>query len=339
MGVYIIAEAGVNHNGDINIAKKLVDIAKDAGCDCVKFQTFSADKIVTKQAKKAEYQIANTKNDDSQYEMLKKLELSYEEFDALKKYCDEVGIDFLSTPFDEEAADLLESIGVGAYKIPSGEITNKPLLQYVAKKNKKMLVSTGMSTLEEVEKAVRWIKETGNDDIVLFHCTSNYPAPFEAVNMEAMLTLEREFGYPIGYSDHTKGIEISLMSVAYGAAVVEKHFTYDRNADGPDHKASLEPDELALMVESIRHIEMAKGNGEKKPTETELSTRAVARKSLVWSRHMSVGEVVKKEDLRCKRPGTGIAPENLDAMVGRTVLKECNEDALVVWDDVDGDVL
>ena len=339
MGVYIIAEAGVNHNGDINLAKKLVDIAKDAGCDCVKFQTFSADKIVTKQAKKAEYQIANTKNDDSQYEMLKKLELTYDEFNELKRYCDEIGIDFLSTPFDEEAADLLESIGVDAYKIPSGEITNKPLLQYVAKKNKKMLVSTGMCTLEEVEKAVQWIKETGNDDIVLFHCTSNYPAPFDAVNMEAMLTLEREFGYPIGYSDHTKGIEISLMSVAYGATVVEKHFTYDRNADGPDHKASLEPDELALMVESIRHIEMAKGDGEKKPTETELSTRTVARKSLVWSRQMIVGEVVKKEDLRCKRPGTGIAPELLDAMVGRTILKECNEDSLVVWDDVDGDVL
>lgn len=337
MGVYIIAEAGVNHNGDINLAKKLVDIAKKAGCDCVKFQTFSADKIVTKKAKKAEYQVENTKNNDSQYEMLKKLELSYEEFKELKDYCDEINIDFLSTPFDEDAADLLEDIGVSAYKIPSGEITNKPLLQYVARKNKKMLVSTGMCTLEEVRKAIGWIEEVGNKDIVLFHCTSNYPAPFESVNMEAMLTIGAEFDYPIGYSDHTKGIEISLMSVAYGATVVEKHFTYDKNADGPDHKASLEPDELSCMVEAIRHIEVAKGNGEKKPTQSEMSTREVARKSLVWSRDMSVGDVVKREDLCCKRPGTGIQPEDLEKIVGCKIMKACNEDGLVCWSDVDGD--
>lgn len=338
MGVYIIAEAGVNHNGDINLAKKLVDIAKKAGCDCVKFQTFSADKIVTKKAKKAEYQVENTKNNDSQYEMLKKLELSYEEFKELKDYCDEIKIDFLSTPFDEEAADLLDSIGVGAYKIPSGEITNKPLLQYVAKKNKQMLVSTGMSTLEEVKKVIDWIKETGNNDIVLFHCTSNYPAPFESVNMEAMLTLGKKFDYPIGYSDHTKGIEISLMSVAYGATVVEKHFTYDKNAEGPDHRASLEPEELCRMVEAIRHIEAAKGNGEKQPTQSEMSTREVARKSLVWSREMSVGEIVKRDDLCCKRPGTGIQPEELEKIIGCKIMKACDEDALVSWNDIDGDV-
>lgn len=337
MGVYIIAEAGVNHNGDINLAKKLVDIAKKAGCDCVKFQTFSADKIVTKQAEKAEYQKVNTKNNNSQYEMLKKLELSYEEFNELKKYCDEVEIDFLSTPFDEEATDLLEKIGVNAYKIPSGEITNKPLLQYIAKKNKKMFVSTGMCTLEEVQKAVTWLRDVGNEDIVLFHCTSNYPASYETVNMEAMLTLKREFGYPIGYSDHTKGIEISLMSVAYGATVVEKHFTYDRHADGPDHKASLEPDELIRMVEAIRHIESARGNGEKKPTEAELSTRNVARKSLVWSRQMAIGDIVKKDDIQCKRPGTGIEPEHLEALIGCKTIKVCNVDMLVQWDDFDGD--
>lgn len=337
MSVYIIAEAGVNHNGDIDLAKKLVKIAKDAGCDCIKFQTFSADRIVTKNAKKAEYQAKNTKNNDSQYEMLKKLELSYKQFKELKNYCDEIGIDFLSTPFDEEAVDLLESIGVKAYKIPSGEITNKPLLQYIGKKNKKILISTGMSTLEEVQKAISWIEETGNKDIVLFHCTSNYPAPFESVNMKAMMTLKEVFGYPIGYSDHTKGIEISLMSVAYGATIIEKHFTYDKMADGPDHKASLDSDELREMVEAIRHIEVAKGDGEKKPTETELSTREVARKSLVWSKDMKIGDIVQQEDLCCKRPGTGVQPENRELFIGKRIIKNCTEDTLVSWYDIDGE--
>lgn len=337
MAVYIIAEAGVNHNGDINRAKELVDIAKDAGCDCVKFQTFSADKIVTKQAKKAKYQIENTNNEDSQYNMLKKLELSYEEFAQLKEYCDEQRIDFLSTPFDEEAVDLLETLGVDAYKIPSGEITNKPLLQYIAEKKKKVLLSTGMSTLGEVEKAVNWIEEKGNNEIILFHCTSNYPAPVESVNMKAMLTLKERFGYPIGYSDHTKGIEIALMSVAYGATVVEKHFTYDKMADGPDHKASLSPEELKMMVKSIRNIEAAAGNGEKIPTVEELSTREVARKSLVWSDNIKAGEFVKRENLCCKRPGTGIAPENMEKIVGRKVVHDCEKDNLIKWEDFSGE--
>lgn len=337
MAVYIIAEAGVNHNGDIRIAKRLIDIAKEAGCDCVKFQTFSADKIVTRKAKKARYQIENTQNENSQYEMLKKLELSYEEFAELKKYCDNLGIDFLSTPFDEEAVDLLEKIGVDAYKIPSGEITNKPLLQYIAQKKKKILLSTGMSTLEEVKKAVNWIEVMGNKQIVLFHCTSNYPAPFSSVNMKAMLTLRDEFGYPVGYSDHTKGIEIALMSVAYGATVVEKHFTYDRNAEGPDHKASLEPDELKQMVESIRHIEQAMGTGKKMPSDSELSTREVARKSLVWKRNKVIGEVICLEDICCKRPGTGICPEKIDEIVGKIVRRPCREDELVSWNDVYGE--
>lgn len=337
MSVYIIAEAGVNHNGDIETAKRLVDIAKKAGCDCVKFQTFSADRIVTKSAEKAEYQVENTNNDDSQYEMLKKLELSYDEFFEIKKYCDKVEIDFLSTPFDEDAVELLEKIGVDAYKIPSGEITNKPLLQYIATKNKRVLLSTGMSTLEEVAKAVQWIEEMGNDKIILFHCTSNYPAPYSSVNMKAMLTIRDEFGYPVGYSDHTNGIEISLMSVAYGATVVEKHFTYDRNAEGPDHKASLEPDELQAMVESIRNIEQAVGTGEKKPSDSELSTRNVARKSLVWKNSKEVGTVVSPEDICCKRPGTGICPEKIDVLIGRTVVKQCREDTLISWDDVCGD--
>lgn len=336
MAVYIIAEAGVNHNGDINLAKRLIDVAKEAGCDCVKFQTFSADKIVTKQARKAKYQVENTKNNDSQYEMLKKLELSYEDFAELKRYCDKLEIDFLSTPFDEEAVDLLEGIGVNAYKIPSGEITNKPLLQYIAQKKKRILLSTGMSTLEEVEKAIGWIEAMDNHEITLFHCTSNYPAPFDSVNMKAMLTLKQRFNYPIGYSDHTKGIEVSLMAVAYGATVIEKHFTYDRNAEGPDHKASLEPEELKCMVEAIRHIEDAVGTGEKKPTESELSTRDVARKSLVWKNKKEAGEIISKEDICCKRPGTGICPEEIDSIVGKTVARECEEDELISWEDIIG---
>ena len=337
MAVYIIAEAGVNHNGDIETAKRLVDIAKNAGCDCVKFQTFSADKIVTKNAERAKYQIENTQNADSQYEMLKKLELSYNDFFELKTYCDKVKIDFLSTPFDEDAVDILEKIGVDAYKIPSGEITNKPLLQYIARKNKQVLLSTGMSTLEEVRKDIQWIEEMENNKIILFHCTSNYPAPYSSVNMKAMLTLKDEFGYPVGYSDHTRGIEIALMSVAYGAVVVEKHFTYDRNAEGPDHKASLEPSELKCMVESIRHIEEAIGSGEKKPSDSELSTREVARKSLVWKNNKIAGDIITREDICCKRPGTGICPEKIDEIVGRTVARTCKEDVLISWKDMIGE--
>ena len=336
MSVYIIAEAGVNHNGSLERAKELVCIAKKSGCDCVKFQSFSADKIVTKKAKKAKYQIENTKNDDSQYKMLKKLELSKDDFYALKKYCDELKIDFLSTPFDEEAVDMLEDLEVDAYKISSGDITNKPLLQYIASKGRKILLSTGMSTLEEVKKAVEWIEEAGNKNIVLFHCTSNYPAPYDSVNMKAMLTLREKFGYPIGYSDHTTGIEISLMSVAYGASIVEKHFTYDKKADGPDHKASLSPKELEDMVKSIRHIEEAVGEGEKIPTETELSTREVARKSLVWKKTKIPGEIVTREDICCKRPGNGICPEKLDDIIGLKITKKCEEDNLVEMEDFEG---
>lgn len=333
MSVYIIAEAGVNHNGSLDRAKELVGIAKKAGCDCVKFQSFSADKIVTKKAKKAKYQIENTNNEDSQYAMLKQLELSKNDFWELKKYCDKLEIDFLSTPFDEEAVDMLEDLGVNAYKISSGDITNKPLLQYIAGKGRKILLSTGMSTLGEVRKAVEWIEEAGDSDIVLFHCTSNYPAPYDSVNMKAMLTLREELGYPIGYSDHTAGIEISLMSVVYGATIVEKHFTYDKEADGPDHKASLSPEELEDLVISIRHIEDAAGDGEKIPTETEFSTREVARKSLVWRKNKVPGEIVAREDICCKRPGNGISPEKLDAIIGLKVTRKCEEDNLVEIED------
>lgn len=331
---YIIAEAGVNHNGDVNIARELIRIAKRAGCDCVKFQVFSAEKIVTHTASKARYQVENTQSDDTQFNMLKKLELGFDDFKMLKAYCDENKIDFLATPFDEDAVDLLENLGVNAYKVSSGDITNKPLLQYIACKKKKILLSTGMSTLEEVSKAVQWINETGNNDIVLFHCTSNYPAAYSSVNMEAMNTLKKEFRYPVGYSDHTPGIEIPLMAVAYGAEVIEKHFTYDKTAEGPDHKASLNPEELEEMVRTIRNVEIAVGTGEKRPTDEEMETRKAARKSLVWKKDISAGTVVQIGDLCCKRPGDGIPPENMESMIGKVAVIDCKADTLVSWMDV-----
>lgn len=335
MATYIIAEAGVNHNGSIDIAKKLAKMAKEAGCDCIKFQVFNAEKLVTRTASKAKYQIENTRNNDTQFEMLKKLELREEQFVDLKKYCDDLEIDFLATPFDEEAVDLLEMLGVTAYKISSGDITNKPLLEYIAKKKKKVLLSTGMSTMEEVRKAVEWIRGSGNDQITLFHCTSNYPAPYDSVNMRAMQTLRTELGYPVGYSDHTEGIEVPLLAVAYGAEVIEKHFTYDKNAEGPDHRASLDFNELIQMVKAIRHIEVAMGNGEKKPSDSELSTRDVARKSLVWKRSVKAGTIITNDDICCKRPGNGIMPERQEELIGKTAAVDCTADTVIQWNELE----
>ena len=334
MSVYIIAEAGVNHNGDIRLAKHLVDCAKNAGCNCVKFQTFKADKLVTKEACKADYQIQNTNNLDSQMQMLKELELTYEEFKELKEYCTQKDIDFLSSPFDEESVDMLDELGVNAFKIPSGEITNKPLLQYIAQKHKRILLSTGMCTMEEVKQAVDWIKQKENQDIVLFHCTSNYPAAFSSVNMNALRAIKDYFGYAVGYSDHTNGIEIPLMAVAYGAQYIEKHFTFDKSAIGPDHKASLDPQELSKMVIAIRNIEAAFGDGIKRPTPEELSTRKIARKSLVWSRDMKKGQVIGWNDICCKRPGTGILPEKKNDFIGKIVSRDCTADRLIMEEDV-----
>ncbi|MCW7999959.1 N-acetylneuraminate synthase, partial [Clostridium sp. cpc1] len=257
---FIIAEAGVNHNGNIDIAKKLVDAAVEAGVDAIKFQSFKAGNLVTKSAKKAEYQKETTGN-GNQFEMLKKLELSYKEHIILKKYCEEKGIMFISTPFDFESADLLEKLNIPLYKISSGDLTNIPLLKYIAKFNKPMIVSTGMANLGEVEIAVNAIKEGGNDKITLLHCTSNYPTACEDVNLNAILTLKNAFKLPVGYSDHTIGIEIPIGAVAMGTKVIEKHFTLDKNMEGPDHRASLEPNELKEMVKNIRNIEKAFGNG------------------------------------------------------------------------------
>lgn len=323
---YIIAEAGVNHNGDINLAYKLIDAAKECGVDCVKFQTFKTEKLVTKTAKKANYQVENTKNNDSQFTMLKKLELSFEDFKNLKDYCDRIEIEFLSTPFDKDSVDLLEKLGVSKYKLSSGDITNKPLLEYIAQKNKPIILSTGMCTMDEVEEAVTWIEEAGNKQITLLHCTSNYPTPYSDVNMNAMITLDKAFPYPTGYSDHTQGIIIPIMAVSMGATVIEKHFTLDKNMEGPDHKASLDVGELKGMVSAIRNIEAAKGNGDKKPAESELSTRDVARKSVVAAKEIKKGQVIHKEDLCLKRPGNGILPKEIEKIIGKTATTDIDED-------------
>lgn len=336
MSVYIIAEIGVNHNGNIDIAKQLILAAQKAGCNCVKFQTYKTEELVTEYANKAKYQIENTKKaQETQFQMLKKLELKYEDFAVLKQFCQNLGIDFLSTPFDKESVDLLEKLGVTQYKVSSGDLTNKPLLQYIAGKGKKIMLSTGMATLDEIKDAIQWINEMGNDKIILFHCTSNYPAPLDSVNMNAMLTLKKEFPYPVGYSDHTEGIEISMMAVAMGAVVIEKHFTLDKKMDGPDHKASIEPDELAALAQNIRKIEKAFGTSDKMPTPAEFATRDVARKSLVFARDLKKGQYLTPQDLKCKRPGTGIPPKYYDVLIHKTLRRDCHKDELVRWEDLD----
>ena len=272
MSVYIIAEAGVNHNGDINLAYKLVDAAKAAGVDCIKFQTFKSENLVSHTAQKAEYQKAAT-GDSSQQDMLKQLELSFGEFVSLKEYCDRKGICFLSTPFDFESIEFLNSIEMPFWKIPSGEVTNYPYLVALAKTGKPVVMSTGMCEMREIEDAIAVLRENGTSDIKLLHCNTEYPTPYEDVNLRAMKALRDAFGVEVGYSDHTKGIEVPIAAVAMGAAVIEKHFTLDRNMEGPDHKASLEPQELKQMVDSIRHIEAALGSGDKKPSPSEKKNR------------------------------------------------------------------
>lgn len=334
MAVYVIAEAGVNHNGSVKNAFKMIDCAKECGCDCIKFQTFKADALVTSNAPKADYQMRNTNGSNTQFEMLKSLELNDREFEELKAHCDEIGIEFMSTPFDIESVDVLERIGVTRYKISSGDINNKQLLQYVAKTGKSMVVSTGMSTIEEVTKAVDWIEQVGNHQITLLHCTSNYPTSYDEVNMKAMQTLQQKFGYPIGYSDHTKGDLASIVAVAMGATVIEKHFTLDKNMEGPDHKASLNVEELKEMVDDIRAVETIMGNGVKQPMISELNTRIVARKSVILAHNIQKGEILKKEDLVLKRPGNGLAPEYLDELIGKVLVRDMKAEEMITWKDV-----
>jgi N-acetylneuraminate synthase len=335
----IIAEAGVNHNGSIELALQLVDVAKEAGADAVKFQTFNAEKLVTRNAPKARYQTDNTGDDESQYHMLKKLELSTDDLRKIMTYCREKNILFLSTPFDEESADVLDKLGMNTFKIPSGEITNKFLLQHIAAKKKPIILSTGMSYLGEVEKAISWIKEiwdpiNGDQELSLLHCVSSYPAAVEDINLYAMRTMRKAFRLPVGYSDHSTGIEISIAAVALGATIIEKHFTLKRTMEGPDHRASLEPDELKTMIQAIRNVEKAMGDGIKRPAINEQNTRDVARKSLVAIRPIQCGERIELSNIHIKRPGTGIPPEFKAVIYGMIATRDIAADSVIQWEDL-----
>lgn len=329
MSVYIIAEAGVNHNGSIELAKKMVDEAKEAGADCIKFQTFVSKNLVSKTAGKAEYQRQYTDAKESQLDMLKKLELSFDEFEVLNDYCKEKGIEFLSTPFDFESIDFLNRLGMKRWKIPSGEITNLPYLIRVARIGRPVILSTGMSTMEDIRAAIDALRKNGSGAITLLHCTTEYPTPYEDVNLIAMSTIKKEFGVPVGYSDHTNGIEIPIAAVAMGATVIEKHFTLDKNMEGPDHKASLEPNELKAMISAIRNVESAFGNGEKKPAESEKKNMEVARKSIIAKQNISRGEIFSEENLTVKRPGSGISPMRWFEVIGKTAIRDFKEDELI----------
>ncbi len=326
---FVIAEAGVNHNGDINIAHRLIDVAAESGAEAVKFQTFAAGRLVTSTAPKAEYQLQSTDVAESQYAMLKRLELSEQMHRELIAHCNEKKITFLSTPFDEESADLLDALNVPAFKIPSGEIANTLFLNHVARKTKPMIVSTGMASLGEVESAMRAITATGNTQIVLLHCVSNYPAEPADINLRAMQTMAQAFGVPVGFSDHTLGIEIALAAAALGAVVIEKHFTLDRSLPGPDHQASLEPYELKAMVRGIRSITSALGDGRKQPAPSEANTTAVVRKSVIARRTIPRGVTLSENDLVILRPGTGLPPMMLPYLLGRTTRVEIAQGTLI----------
>lgn len=314
---FIIAEAGVNHNGDLGTARALIDVAANAGADAVKFQTFHADHVATPEAPKAGYQLQTTSEAESQLEMLRRLELSPAAHRELQAYCQERGVVFLSTPFDEAAADFLEELGVPAFKISSGDLTNSPLLEHVAHKGKPVILSTGMANLEEVSEAVTVLRAAGCDDLILMHCVSNYPASPADVNLRAIRTMQAAFDVPVGFSDHTEGVELALAAVAIGACVIEKHFTLDRNLPGPDHRASLEPAELQLMIRGIRKVESALGDGRKTAAASELDTARVARRSLVAARDVSAGAVLERNMIVLKRPGTGLSPSLLGTVIGR----------------------
>ena len=328
MSIYIIAEAGVNHNGSLAIAKELAEAAKEAGADCVKFQTFKAEKLVSRSARKAAYQEGTT-GEGTQADMLKQLELSYDAFRELKAHCDRIGIRFLSTPFDPDSIAFLDTMDMPFWKVPSGEVTNAPYLAAIGKTGKPVVLSTGMCTLEEVGAAIRVLRENGSGEIRLLQCNTEYPTPFEDVNLRAMATMREAFGLETGYSDHTRGIEAPIAAAALGAGIIEKHFTLDRNMEGPDHKASLEPGELAAMVQAIRHIELALGTGVKTPSPSEQKNIAAARKSLVAARAIRQGETLTAENLAVKRPGTGVSPMQWDEVIGTKAVRDFEEDELI----------
>jgi N,N'-diacetyllegionaminate synthase len=334
MSTLIIAEAGVNHNGELQNAFRLVDAAVDAGVDYVKFQTFKAEKLVTKTTQKAAYQVKNmgSDGDDSQFEMLKKLELSEDDHTALVEYCQKRQIRFLSTAFDNESLQYLAGLGVDLAKVPSGEITNLPYLRMVASLFKKVIMSTGMATMEEIRSAMRVLQDGGvsRENIVVLHCNTEYPTPMKDVNLLAMLRIREDLDVQIGYSDHTQGVEVPIASVALGAKVIEKHFTLDRSMPGPDHRASLEPKELKEMVRAIRNIEAAiSGSGIKEPSESELKNIKIARKSIVALKKIAKGEVFSLENIGVKRPGSGINPMRWDEVIGMMASRDFNEDDLI----------
>lgn len=326
--VLIIAEAGVNHNGDIEIARALVRAAKEAGADIVKFQTAKISSLVSKVAKMAEYQKENIGKEESQKDMLSKLLLSFESFVELSEYCREVGIQFLSTPFDIESIHFLKEL-VTVWKVPSGEITNYPYLVEIAKTGMPVILSTGMSELCEIDAAMKVLKGNGCTEITLLHCNTQYPTPYEDVNLLAMNTLRERYGVPVGYSDHTNGIEVPVAAVALGAKVIEKHFTLDKTMEGPDHKASLEPHELKAMIDSIRNIERALGSAEKKASASETPNKAVARKSIVAKRDIVAGEILSEENITTKRPGNGISPMRWNEVLGTKAIRDFAEDELI----------
>lgn len=327
--VCIIAEAGVNHNGNIDNAFKMVDVAKRAGADYVKFQTFIPKNLASKYAEKAKYQKKTTNSDESQLSMLERLVLKDFEYEELKEYCKKIGIGFLSTAFDLDSIHFLEKLGCEIWKIPSGEVTNYPYLVEIAKKHQPIILSTGMCKMEEIEEAVSVLEENGAGEITLLHCTTEYPTPFTDVNLKAMCTMKEHFDRQVGYSDHTKGIEVPIAAVAMGATVIEKHFTLDRNMEGPDHKASLEPDELKQMVDSIRNIELALGTGVKEPADSEKKNIEIARKSIVANRAIKAGEILTEENITTKRPGNGISPMRWKEVLGTAAVKDFEEDEFI----------
>lgn len=335
----IIAEAGVNHNGDIELAKELIYVAANSGADYIKFQTFITELNISKTAKKADYQAVNTGDEgESQYEMVKKLELTFDDFSELQKVCRANQIGFLSTAFDHKSIAFIDSLNVDYLKIPSGEITNKPFLTALAKTKKPLIISTGMATLDEIEAAVSVLKNEGvsNDSMIVLHCNTEYPTPMKDVNLKAMLEIRDKLEVAVGYSDHTLGIEIPIAAVAMGATVIEKHFTLDRTMEGPDHAASLEPNELKQMVQSIRNVEAAiSGSGHKEPSPSEMKNIQVARKSIHMALDVPKGSILKEEDFLVLRPGTGISPMRIDELIGRKTARDLVSGELLKEDDLE----
>lgn len=331
--VFIIAEAGVNHNGNLKLAMKMVAAAKEAGADAIKFQTYKTEELVSQDAPLAKYQKANTKK-KNQYEMLKALELSEKEFLILSKYCRKKNILFLSSPFDLKSAEYLNKLDIPAYKISSGELTNTPLLLQVARHKKPIILSTGMANINEIREAIKCIYSTGNRQLILLHCTSSYPTRYEDVNLKAIVTMSKEFNLPVGYSDHTEGELVSLGAVALGACVIEKHFTLSRKMAGPDHKASLEVVELKTMISDIRNMEKALGDGRKNPAKVENELKIIARKSIITAVRIEKGEIILPQMLAIKRPGLGLAPKYFNACLGRKAKRHLNKNTLLKWNDL-----